>query len=135
DNVTINGLNASGNSLTISNTTVSATASTSTIRFREGATLNTVTNCTVRGSATMAVGTAGGTILFSTSTIVGGNSNNTISNCNIGPAGATLPTKGVHSLGTAANPNSTNTISGCNIFDYTSTGVLVSATGAGNGWT
>src|SRR5947207_13889796 len=82
-----------------------------------------------------AVGTAGGTILFSTSTIVGGNSNTTITNCNIGPAGATLPTKGVHSLGTAANPNSTNTISGCNIFDYTSNGALVSATGSGNGWT
>ena len=135
DNVTIDGLPTAADSLTMTNTTVSATAGTSTIRFREGATFNLVDRCTVRGSSTMAAGTAGGTILFSTSTIAGGNSNNTISRSNIAPAGTNLPTKGVHSLGTAANPNSTNTVSSCNVFDYTSTGVLVSATGAGNGWT
>src|SRR5207247_7901792 len=86
DFVTINGLNAGGNSLTISNTTVSATASTSTIRFINGAQSNTVTNCTILGSATVTVGTAGGNILFSTSPAVGttivGNNSNTISGNN-----------------------------------------------------
>jgi hypothetical protein len=100
DNVTINGVNSGGNSLTISNTTVSATGETSTIRFIEGATNNVVTNCTIQGSATVPAATAGGNILFSTSTIAGGNSGNTISNCTIAPAGANLPTKGIHSLGT-----------------------------------
>ena len=47
DNVTFNGLNTGGNSLTISNTTVSATSITSTIRFIGGATNNTITNCNV----------------------------------------------------------------------------------------
>src|SRR5207249_537090 len=51
DNVTINGANAGGNSLTISNTTIGATAGTSTIRFINDATNNTVTNCTILGSS------------------------------------------------------------------------------------
>ena len=52
DNVTIDGLNSGGNSLTISNTTVSATAGTSTIRLINGAQNNTITRCTVLGSST-----------------------------------------------------------------------------------
>ncbi|MFN5920472.1 MAG: beta strand repeat-containing protein, partial [Bacteroidota bacterium] len=43
DNVTINGLNTGGNSLTIINTTLSASAGTSTIRFINDATNNTIT--------------------------------------------------------------------------------------------
>ena len=58
DLVTIDGLNSGGNSLTISNTTVSATAGTSTIRFINGAQNNTVTNCSVLGSSTASVTTA-----------------------------------------------------------------------------
>ena len=52
DNVTIDGLNSGGNSLTISNTTASATASTSTIRLINGAQNNTITRCMVLGSST-----------------------------------------------------------------------------------
>ncbi|MFY7899001.1 MAG: hypothetical protein ACOVNY_02380, partial [Chitinophagaceae bacterium] len=51
DNVLIDGLNTGGNSLTISNTTVSSTSGTSTIRFQTDATNNTITRCTVLGSA------------------------------------------------------------------------------------
>ena len=118
DNVTIDGLGAGGNSLTISNTTASATTSTSTIRLINGAQNNTITRCSVLGSSTTAVTTAGGTILISTST-GGANSGNFISLNNIGPAGANLPTKGVMSLGSASpNNNSGNTIDGNNVFDF-----------------
>ena len=48
DNVTINGLNTGGNTLTISNTTVSATSGTSTIRLHGDASNNLITNCSVQ---------------------------------------------------------------------------------------
>ncbi|MEO7325225.1 MAG: choice-of-anchor D domain-containing protein [Dokdonella sp.] len=137
-NVTVDGLNAGGNSLTISNTTAAATAGTSTIRFINGASLNTVTNTSVLGSSNATTATAAGNILFSTSTVAGGNSGNSISANNIGPAGAALMTKGVVAAGTAANPNANNVIDGNNIFDYfsatvSSSGVSVQANN--NNWT
>ncbi len=141
DNVTIDGLNTGGNSLTISNTTASATANTSTIRFIGGATTNTITNCSIQGSSSSSVATAGGTIFFSTDAVTAnGNDNNTISNNNIGPAGANLPSKAILGLGTlttTAIGNSGIIINNNNIFDFfgaavTSAGV---ATNAGcNAW-
>ena len=50
DNVTIDGLNTDGNSLTLSNTNAGGTASA--IYFYNGASSNTVTKCTVLGSTT-----------------------------------------------------------------------------------
>jgi len=92
DNVTIDGVNAAGNALTIANTTISSVAGTSTIRFIGGATNNTVKNSNIQGSVTMAVSVDGGVILFSTDLVTAnGNDNNTISNNNIGPAGSNLP--------------------------------------------
>lgn len=129
DNVTINGLNTGGNSLTISNTTASATTGTSTIQFRADAVSNTITNCSILGSGTMATGTNGGNIFFSTGTTTG-NDNNTISNCNIGPAGSNLPSKGIYMNGTTtttASNNSGNTFTANNIFDYF--GAAVSSAG------
>lgn len=134
DNVTINGLNTGGNSLTISNTTVSANSGTSTIQFRADAAGNTITNCTVLGSSTMAVGTNGGNIFFGTGTTTG-NDNNTVSNCNIGPAGTNLPTKGIYmngSTATTAINNSGNTFTANNIYDFfgaavASAGVYISS--------
>ncbi len=142
DNVTINGLNSGGNSLTISNTDSGATSGTSTIKFIGGATNNTITNASVLGSSSMAVGTNGGNIWFSTDAVTsGGNDNNTVSNCNIGPAGANLPTKGIFgsgSTGTTAIGNSGIAINNNNIFDFfgaatTSAGVYTS--GGCNTWT
>ncbi|TRV26892.1 MAG: hypothetical protein EWV88_05660, partial [Microcystis wesenbergii Mw_MB_S_20031200_S109D] len=131
DNVTINGLNSGGNSLTISNTTASATSNTSTIRFIGGATNNTITNCSVLGSFSAAVTTNGGNIFFSTDAVTAnGNDNNTISFCDIGPAGANLPTKGIYMNGsttTTALNNSGNTFNGNNIFNYF--GAAVSSAG------
>lgn len=77
DNVIIDGLNAGGNSLTISNTSTSTAAGTSTIRFINGATQDTVKNCTILGSSSSSLSTAAGNILFSTTT-TGGNNYNTI---------------------------------------------------------
>ncbi len=116
--MTINGLNASGNSLTISNTTASATAGTSTIRLINGAQGNLITNCNVRGSSTGSTSTATGNILISTST-GGANSGNTISNNDLGPAGSNLPSKCVMSLGSASpNNNASNIITNNNVFDF-----------------
>ncbi len=142
DNVTVNGLNTGGNSLTIANTTVSATSGTSTIRFIGGATNNTITNCNVQGSGTMSVATNGAVIFFSTDgNTTNGNDNNTISNCNIGPAGSNLPTKGILGNGsttTTAIGNGGIVIDNNNIFDYfgaavTSAGVAIN--GGCNTWT
>ncbi len=129
DNVTIDGLNTGGNSLILSNTTVSATSGTSTIRFGSDAVSNTITNCSVLGSSTMTVGTNGGNIFFSTGTTTG-NDNNTISNCNIGPAGSNLPSKGIYGNGSTASTaigNSGILINNCNIFDIFNGGVISSA--------
>jgi hypothetical protein len=141
DNVTFDGLNTGSNALVISNTTVSNTSGTSTVRFIGGATSNTITNCSILGSSTMTVGANGGNIFFSTDAVTAnGNDNNTISNCNIGPAGSNLPTKGIYGNGstsTTAIGNSGITINNNNIFDYfgvtvTSSGIYVN--GGCNTW-
>jgi len=124
DNITINGLNDGSNSLTISNTLVSSTSGTSTIRFIADATNNTITNCTILGAANMTLATNGGTIYFATATTTG-NDNNTISNCKIGPVGSNLPSKGIFGNGTntsATLNNSNITINNCEIYDFFLTG-------------
>jgi len=125
DVVTIDGLNVGGNSLTLSNANTGTTSGTSTIRFINGAQNNTVKNCNIQGSSTVAVGTAGGAVLFSTSpasgVLVVGNNGNTISANNIGPAGANLPVKAISAVGTTTSNNTINrdnVIDGNNIFDF-----------------
>ncbi len=122
DNVTVDGLNTGGNTLTIANTNTGIVSGTSTIRFIGGATNNTITNCSLQGSATMALNTNGGIVYFATDgNTANGNDGNTISNCNIGPAGANLPTKCVYgngSISTAAISNSGIVINNNNIFDF-----------------
>ena len=142
DNVTIDGLNSGGNSLTIANTTVSATSGTSTIRFIGGATNNMVTNSNIQGSSSSAVATNGGTIFFSTDAVTAnGNDNNTISNNNIGPAGANLPTKAILGNGsttTTAIGNSGIVINNNNIFDFFGAAVTsagIATNGGCNTWT
>jgi uncharacterized repeat protein (TIGR02543 family) len=122
DNVTIDGLNTGGNSLTIVNQSTSSTAGTSTIRFRADATSNTITNCTINGAATASVSTSanGGNIWFSTGTITG-NDNNVISDCNIGPDGANLPSRLLWSSGATGSTllfNSSITVTRCNLYDF-----------------
>jgi hypothetical protein len=85
------------------------------------------------------------TIYFSTSTVAGGNSNDTIRNCNIGPYGAAnVSYKVIYSNGTAApNANSANIIINNKIYNFQGfngpsfpidAGVCVSATGNGSNW-
>jgi hypothetical protein len=142
DNVKIDGLNSGGNALTISNTTVSPTSRTSTLQFLGGATNNTITNATILGSFSAAVGTNGGNIFFSTDAVTAnGNDNNTISYCNIGPAGTNLPTKGIYGNGsttTTAIGNSGIVIDNNNIYDFFGAAVASAGiyTGGGcNTWT
>ncbi len=115
DNVTIDGLNAGGNSLTISNAGVGAS---STIRFINDASANAIFRCTLNGSTT-----SFGVIFFSTGTTTG-NDDNVINTCQIGPAGVNLPLNGIYSLGTSAViDNSGETISGNNIADAFNAGL------------
>jgi trimeric autotransporter adhesin len=111
DCVTIDGRNIGGNSLTISNMfTGSGGIPTSAIRFINGAQNNTVTNCSLLGSDTNGVGVpASATVLFHTTTTGFGNSFNIVSNNDIGPAGATLPSKAIAAFGTTTNTNTINT--------------------------
>jgi len=116
DNVTIDGLNAGGNSLIIENTSTNVAAST--IRFIADASNNTISNCTIKGS-----GTANtlGVVWFSTATGVG-NDNNVINLCDIGPSSTNLPYCLIYSLGTATRESSGNSITNCNIHDWLQTG-------------
>jgi trimeric autotransporter adhesin len=111
DNVTISG----GNNLTIANTALGAS---STIRFFNDASNNTITQTSLQGSGTASFGV----VTFSTGTTTGNDGNN-INNCSIGPAGSNQPLNGIFSLGTsAAIDNSGNTINANNIFDYFNAG-------------
>jgi hypothetical protein len=137
DNVTIDGLNASGNSLAITNTTVSSTAGTSTIRLINDATSNTIQNATINGAGTA---TSTGTIFFSNTAGTTGNDNNIVTGCNVGPAGTT-PTIAVLSAGTTttlAQRNSGNLITSNNIFDFYNAGGVVASgvlAGGASDWT
>ena len=115
DHVTIDGINAGGNSLTLSNAQLGIA---DTIRFLNGAQNNLITNCTILGSSSAGATEPGANIDFSTS-ISGPNSGNTISNNNLGPAGTNLPAKCILSLGSASpNNNVGNVIDNNNIFDF-----------------
>lgn len=84
DNVTINGLNSGGNTLTIDNSSTATGAAT--LHFVNDASSNTITNCTIKGSTTANNTTSfSGVIFFSScdATLLQGNDNNTISNCTI----------------------------------------------------
>jgi hypothetical protein len=133
DYVTIDGLNTGGNSLTITNTSTSGGAGnqTSTIRFRDDANHNTVTNCTILGSHCNADGYnyTGGVIVFDEGTTTG-NNNNTISYCNIGPSAAGYPCVGILSQGNSTK-NTSNTVDHCNIYDFYYSGTVHGITLAG----
>lgn len=132
DYVIFDGLNTGGSSLTISNT---MTGNHATIRFLSDATYNTITNCSILGSSSSALSSAGGNILFSKGNLTG-NDHNTISGCMIGPAGSNLPSKGICSLGTATSValcNSNNVVNNCEIYDFfLSSGCAGIYLGAGN---
>lgn len=116
DNVTIDGLNAAGNSLAINNSNTGS--ATSTVRFINDASNNTLNKVNLLGSAGNALGTGFGVVFFSTGTTTG-NDNNTINQCSISASSGVTPLNAIYSLGTsAAIDNSGNTVSVNNISDY-----------------
>jgi hypothetical protein len=119
DNVTIDGrLNATGSSvdLTITNTSTSSTSFTSTIRFINDATTNTIKYCTIKGSSTS---TTGGIIYFATATSgTIGNDANTIDSNNITSDAAGRPLSTIFSAGTSGKANSEVVISNNSIYNF-----------------
>jgi hypothetical protein len=123
DNVTIDGrVNATGSTkdLIITNTSTSTTAGTSTIRFINDATLNTVKYCTIAGSTKSATG---GVIFFSGTSGSIGNNSNLIDNNNItcpvtDPVTEDRPLSAVYSSGNTTYPNGSNTISNNSFYDF-----------------
>ncbi|MCC6370491.1 MAG: T9SS type A sorting domain-containing protein [Bacteroidia bacterium] len=133
DKVLIDGLNSSGNALSLVNSSTVNTGA-STIRFMNDATFNTITRCTILGAGKAATF---GTITYSTGVTLG-NSNNNVSLCNIGPVGTSYHTIALYSLGSAGFENKFNTLTNCNVFDYfnnslVSIGVLIA--GNNSNWT
>ncbi len=121
DNVTFNGLNTGGNSLTLENTTISGTSGTSTVRLQADATFNIFTNVSINGASTMATGTNGGNVWIAAGAINTGNDNNTFSKCKFGPSAGNLPAKCFYGNGTTTNStlyNSNIVIDQCEFFDY-----------------
>ncbi|MBA3648114.1 MAG: T9SS type A sorting domain-containing protein [Chitinophagales bacterium] len=99
-NVTIDGLNSGGNTLTFENTNASAPA---TIRFNSDAKNNTITNCTIKGSENV---TANSGVIFladPNTTSGSGNDNITISNCIIRESSNGFPCFGIFSYQSSAS--------------------------------
>ena len=111
DNVTIDGLNTGGDSLTFSNANTSNGAINSTICFQNGATYNIIKNCTITGTQR---NTATGVLLF----YLGGNSFNTIRNNNFTNDLGQMPVSMIYSSGTAGNSNINNDIIENNFYDF-----------------
>ncbi|MCS7258200.1 MAG: choice-of-anchor J domain-containing protein, partial [candidate division WOR-3 bacterium] len=118
--VTIDGYNGVTNALTISNTNTSG----ATIRFINGASYNTITNCVIKGVVTTSTS---GIILFSTSTAATGNNYNTINNCDI-TSGATFAANAIIGNGSASPRwNQYNTVQNCRIYDFSANGIYAYA--------
>lgn len=119
DNVVIDGrvnVASSTASLIISNTSTLNGTGTSTIRFANDATTNTVQYCLLKGSQT---NVSSGIVFFSTTTIANGNDNNTITNNQISSSSdANRPVNVIYSEGSPGSENNSNIISNNNIFDF-----------------
>lgn len=131
DRVTIDGSNATTNKyFTFRNTNTAGTTGTA-FTFLNGATSNTIRYSTIESYANA----TNGVILFSTSTVVGGNSSNTIQNCDINATvGINTGIICIYSLGTVGNENSSNSISTNNIYNYRDRALDITATGS-KAWT
>jgi hypothetical protein len=133
DRVLVDGLNSSGNSLTVNNT---SNTTASTIRFINDAHVISVQNATVLGANTS---TTSGTIVFSTASATG-NDSITINACTIDASAPNFPVNGIYSSGTTTSgmENHFVTINGCNIANYYSAGNVtcgVLVAGGNTAWT
>ncbi|MDP4238812.1 MAG: leucine-rich repeat protein [Bacteroidota bacterium] len=137
--VTINGSLNGGNTgkdLTIVNTSASATEGTSTIRFINDASSDTVTNCTIKGSS---LDTGAGVLFFGETTGTTGNSHIIIENNDItNAADANRPVNAIYSWGAKSTENSGNEIRHNNIYDFINRELDsngISLDGNSNSWT
>ena len=133
DNVTIDGSNngSSSKDMTIRNMGTGPA-----IRFINGSSNDTVRACIVESQNTVVTS---GTIVFGTATgatVTSGNSSNVIMGCDVRDRSdiAGVPANAIYSSGTNALPNTANKVSGCNVFNFTNSGVMIEAAGAGDGW-
>ena len=119
DNVVIDGrVNGAGSAdMTISNSSTLGIDSTSTIRFINDASTNTVRYCYLKGSQTNWFSSPGGIVLFASSTGTTGNDGNTIEYNKITNTGGYRPVCAVTSLGTSGKENSGNIISQNQFYD------------------
>ncbi len=118
DNVTIDGLNAAGNSLTITNTNTGLAQGC--IRVSNGGTFNVFKNLTCNGVG-VGTGVGGRTINIAQSTNALGNNDNTIENCIINGG-----RRGIQTFGTAGScTNDRTIIRGCTIKNSSSLGVFI----------
>ncbi len=130
DRLIVDGrVNGSGKYLTFEQTNTAF----STFTFSNDATNNTISNSYIIGSPVLK---PIGTIHFGEA-VTTGNDNNTVSNNIIWNLSANMPDNSVYSRGNVDNsaPNSGNTISGNEIRNFALTGVWITATGNGDGWT
>lgn len=115
--VTIDGnYSGSGKYLTFRNTN----GANPTLTFINDAVRDTIKNCNIESNN---LGTASGTILFSTTTGLQGNDSNVIANCDIRDRSdiAGNPANAIYSSGTTTTLgqyNNYNSISNCNIYNY-----------------
>lgn len=119
DNVTIDGrVNAAGadRDLSIINTSNSSASGTSTIRFINDASDNTIQYCNLKSSTSRSTA---GVLFFSSTTETEGNDNNTVEYNNITNAiNANRPVNAIYSAGTTGKENSGNIIRNNNIYDF-----------------
>ena len=127
DNIVIDGLNSGGNALSITNSSLNAISST--IRFINDATTDSILNASIFGADTSITS---GTIVFSTAPGAG-NDNNVISNCNISDAGGLFPTNAIYSYNIVGQENSGIRIMNNNISNFfnpvASTAAILLSTG------
>lgn len=109
DNVTINGLNSGGNTLTIENSNTGTSASA--IIFTNSASNNLVSECSIYGSNASTTTYTNGVITF----LSGSNTNDQITHCNIGPSGTNMPSRCIVSGG---GTNTDITVDHCNIYGF-----------------
>lgn len=118
DNVTIDGLNTAGNSLTISNPNLGTAQGC--LRLSNGAQSNVMKNITCNGVG-VGTGQGGRTINIAQSTAAVGNNNNVVENCVVNGG-----RRGIQTFGTAALvTNDNTTIRNCIVKNCSSLGVFI----------
>ena len=121
-------------SLTIQNTSNLNAATISTIHFTNGAANNRLRYLNIQGSGRA---NSSSTILFSATSATQGNSNNIISNNDIGAAGANIPFTAISSAG-APLSNNNNSVTNNQVHDFFNPAGISSGVRCGtnsSGWT